>query len=366
MLYAFSGGSDGAQPYAGLMRDSAGNLYGTTYTGGLPDCAGGYGCGVLFKVAPDGTETVLYSFTNGRHGAGPYAAVIADKTGNLYGTTYYGGASGYGTVFKFTSSGALKTLYNFKGGNDGSFPLAGLIRDKNGDFFGTTSYGGTHGNGTVFELAPHGVETVLYSFSGKGDGGHPSGGLLKDSSDNLYGTTHDGNGTGCGGAGCGTIFRIAVDGTETTLYAFKGGTDGANSNASLTSDSQGNLYGTTEYGGALDDGTVFRLTPDGTETVLYSFTFGGDGAYPTASLILDKNGNLYGTTYAGNGFGCFGLGCGSVFKLSPSGSETTLYDFTGQGDGGSPYAGLIKDSNGYLYGTASTGGNGGTVFKLQE
>ena len=353
VLHPFAGGSDGVNPVAGLISDREGNLYGTTVGGGGTGC-GGAGCGTVFKILPDGNENVLYSFS-GSDGASPEASLIADEAGNLYGTTREGGTTGLGTVFELlrpgTPGGAwteivLRSFAGEFGGGDGAWPEGSLIRANNGNLYGTTPNGGTGcpsdqgpgGCGTVFKLAPPSVrggtwkQTVLYAFKGGSDGGAPGNDLLADGSGNLYGTTGFG-GTGCGGAGCGTVFVLSPAGTKTVLYAFAGGNDGANPFPGLTADSSGNLYGTTlqggkagcaAYGGTC--GTVFRLAPPsvrgGTwkETVLYRFGGGADGGSPFATLIVDSRGHLYGTTVGSGNTGprCGGTtGCGVVFRLSP-------------------------------------------------
>jgi uncharacterized repeat protein (TIGR03803 family) len=270
-IHTFEGGfqepPDGANPRAGLIRDKSGDLYGTTNFGGGHSCPGG-GCGTIFKVSK-GKEAVLYSFS-GPDGANPQAGVIRDAQGNLYGTTFSGG------------SGAV--------------------------------CGGT-GCGVVFELDSTGKETVLYSFLGQADGGGPLAGLLRDSTGHLYGTT-----IGGGASGAGTVFKLNKVGKETVLYSFKGGADGVSPEAGLIRDSAGNLYGTTAYGGGTacfgGCGTVFKLDTTGAKTVLHTFTGGTDGALPEADLAQDSAGNLYGTTYNGGGTGCGGAGCGVVFEVS--------------------------------------------------
>jgi uncharacterized repeat protein (TIGR03803 family) len=281
-LYSFtgSGAGDGANPEAGLIADPAGNLYGTTAVGGAS------GQGTVFQLDPSGNLTVLYSFT-GADGANPRAPLIADAAGNLYGTTIIGGASGQGTVFQLTPSGVLNVLYSFTGGNDGALPFAGVIADAAGNLYGTTIDGGAGGQGTVFQLDPSGTLTVLYS----SDGGSPWAGLLADAAGNLYGTTE-------GGDGPGRVFQLTPSGTLNVLHRFIG-SDGAVPHGRLIADAAGNLYGTTHNGGTSGYGTVFQLDSSGTLTVLHSFTGGNDGAYPEAGLLADAAGNLYGTTYGG-------------------------------------------------------------------
>jgi uncharacterized repeat protein (TIGR03803 family) len=290
-------------------------------------------------------------------GAGPSSGVIRDSEGNLYGTTGAGGAHGYGTLFKLSPTGSETVLYSFKGGTDGSGPV-GVIEDSAGNFYGTTAKGGTYNDGTVFEFSATGSETVLHSFhGGTDDGDLPNGGLVQDSEGNLYGTTYEG-----GIDDEGTVFKVSATGSETVLHSFKkGDNDGIAPEAGVIRDSKGNLYGTTYGGGAHGYGAVFKVSPTGTETVLYSFKGGTDGVAPYAGVIRDSAGNLYGTTRYGGA-----KGYGAVFKLSPTGPETMLHSFETITDGVYPIAGVIRDSEGNLYGTTPYGGSKvqGNVFKL--
>jgi len=313
VLYSFcsqTGCTDGSEPYAGVIVDSAGNLYGTTVQGGAD------GQGTVFKLAPDGTETVLHSFCAQQYcadGEWPYAGLIADSSGNLYGTTLPGGAADDGAVFKIAKKGKETVLHSFAVA-DGYRPYAGLIADAQGNLYGTTTEGGAADYGTVFELATNGTETVLYSFCGQShcaDGSGPEAGLIMDSSGNLYGTTYEG-----GGYGDGTIFKLAPNAMETVLYSFCTSMPCRDSKlpyAALIMDKSGNLYGTTT-GIPRDHGTVVKLAPDGTATVLHAFTgtLGSDGAEPYASLTEDAQGNLYGTTEEGGTHDY-----GTVFKVTP-------------------------------------------------
>ena len=363
VLYSFKGGSDGIYPNGSVLRDSAGNFYGTTYQGGIVN-SNGYG--TVFKLAPDGTETVLYAFAGvPSDGANPSAGLIEDKQGNLYGTAEAAG-KGAGIVFEVAPNGTETVLYFFcsqTNCTDGAFPEAGLIVDSAGNFYSTTYEGGAYGRGTVFKLAPNGTETVLYSFCVKTnctDGYGPVAGLVEDKKGNLYGTTFAG-----GASNAGTVFKLSPNGTETVLHSFTGGSDGSDPRAGLIMKG-GNLYGTTEYGGANGDGTVFEVTRDGTETVLHVFGDNGlYGAEPEGGLIEDSAGNFYGTTAAGGANGA--NNGGTAFRLAPNGTETVLHSFTGGSDGDDPVAGLIM-KGGHLYGTTSGGGasNYGTIFEVKK
>jgi len=355
LLHSFAEGfPNGANPNSGMIRDSAGNLYGTTYAGGAANA------GVVYRVNTAGHETVLYSFTGGADGGQTNAGVIGDSAGNLYGTTYVGGASGYGVVYKVDAAGQETVLYSFKGGADGGWPYAGVIRDSAGNLYGTTSARGASGYGVVYKLDTAGNETVLYSFTGGTDGGAPIAGVVRDSAGNLYGTAGGGIVSACFG-GCGVVYKLDTTGRETVLYTFTGGADGANPSAGVTGDSAGNLYGTTSGGGLANAGVVYKLDKAGHETVLYSFTGGADGGIPWTGVLRDSKGNLYGTASSGGTPCCAGV----VFKVSASGQETVLYTFTG-GTGGSYPNGVIRDSAGNLYGTTGGGGtaNVGMVYML--
>jgi len=306
VLYVFSGGSDGGLPVSvpHLTMDASGNLYGTTFQGGQ------YGDGVVFEFGKNGEQT-LYSFKGGRDGANPWAAPIFDRKGNLYGTTTAGGTNNEGTVYKLGPHGE-DVLHSFGEGTDGNFPADGLIADKNGNFYGTTQFGGSGGHGTVFEITPQGAETVLYHFTGGNDGSQPGGALLQDKAGNFYGTTFKG-----GTHSDGTVFELGQsNGTwsETPLYSFTDNLDGANPYATLVSDKAGNLYGTTESGGVAGLGVVFKLAPDGTETVRHSFKGGTDGGEPFEGVTFNTDGFLYGATSVSGTLDC---GCGTVFKVKP-------------------------------------------------
>jgi uncharacterized repeat protein (TIGR03803 family) len=371
-------------------------------------------CGLLSMLAlfiataiasPAQTYTTLFSF-DGTDGNGSLAGLVQATNGDLYGTTISGGdataacnflATGCGTIFKITPNGTLTTLYKFcaeSGCLDGASPAGGLAQATNGDFYGTTSGGGANSNplcvaayllevgcGTIFKITPGGTLTTLYSFcaqSGCTDGADPIGGLVQAANGDLYGTTIAGGAnTSPSGNGGGTVFKITPGGLLTTLYSFcaqSGCADGGTPMAGLIQAANGDLYGTTAEGGANGpyDGTIFKITPSGTLTTLYSFCAQSgcaDGDFPLAGLVQGTNGDLYGTTFGG-GANCAPNGCGTVFKITPSGSLTTLYSFCSQSDctdGSSPEAGLVQATDGDLYGTTSFNGdtyNGGTIFKI--
>ena len=367
-LYAFNSAgdlSDGGWPEAGVVRDAVGNLYGTTFFGGLgTECdINVAGCGIVFKVDVSGNESVLHAFGGTQDGWNPTAGLVFNSAGNLYGTTLLGGAHGVGVVFKIDSLGNEIILHSFAH-TDGANPNAGLSQDGYGNLYGTTQYGGRgcdrHGCGTVFRMNPNGDETLLYQFRGI-DGACPLGGVVEDASGNVYGTTWLG-----GFYGFGTVFKIDSKGNETVLHNFSAASDGANPMGSLVVDAAGNVYGTTSAGGNSSFGTLFTIDPYGNETVLYNFSGGNDGAYPYSNLILDAQGNLYGTSSQG---GC--CGGGTVFEFS-NGTLNTLYSFSatinGLNSGGqNPMGGVTADANGNLYGTAVSAGSSGwgSVFEIQ-
>jgi uncharacterized repeat protein (TIGR03803 family) len=361
ILHSFAGGADGAKPAAGLIFDSSGNLYGTTFAGGgSTACASG--CGTAFKITARVTESVLHNFAGGTDGAAPYGGVIRNAKGDLFGTTTSGGFY-VGTVFELAPSGAETLLHTFTSSTtgDGAVPFASVVEDGQGNLYGTTYSGGAEcvssgGCGTVFKITTAGTEELLYSFAGGSDGSFPFCSLTWAGKSDLYGTTVFG-----GAYNYGTVFRITTSGKETVVYSFTGGADGAGPEAGLVRDSKGSLYGTTSAGGAYGHGTVFKVAPTGQETVLYSFTGGADGDLPASSLILDAKNNLYGTTYQG---GASGLG--TVYEISPSGVEKVLYSFAGGTDGSYPTSALLRDAKANLYGTTNQGGADGlgTVFKI--
>jgi uncharacterized repeat protein (TIGR03803 family) len=355
VVYSFGAAPDGANPRASVI-DVSGILYGTTSGGGSDSQCNidlFEGCGTVFSLTADGTERVLHNFTAQPDGANPIAPLIS-VNGTLYGTTFLGG-SGDGTAFSITTSGTENVLHSFDG-PDGVWPSAGFI-DVKGALDSTTQRGGA-GRGTVFSLTTSGTEKVLHRFATGHQGAAPVGGLI-DVGGTLYGTTVDG-----GAHHAGTVFSITMNGKEKVLHAFGNGTDGAAPFGSLI-DVNGALYGTTERGGTYSDGTVYSITTSGSETVLHSFGSEGDGSAPVAPLI-DLHGTLYGTTVRGGAYSCAGYGCGTVFSITPSGTEKLLHSFGSSAtDGAYPQAALV-DVNGSFYGTTGEGGtNGnGTVFSL--
>jgi uncharacterized repeat protein (TIGR03803 family) len=373
VLHTFHG-PDGANPVGQLVRDKAGNFYSTTANGGAGKCKGG--CGTAFKIDKTGKEVWLHSFKGPPDASQPDAGLLRDAAGNLYGTTVYGGNTtcvslGCGTVFKLDKTGRETRLYRFTGAPNGWFPESLLVGDPAGNLYGTTINGGTFDNGgTVFKVDKDGTETVLYSFcsaSNCADGNSPYVGLIRDAAGNLYGVTNGG-----GDFGAGAVFRLDTTGGETVLYSFAGDSDGSGPNSVLLADSKGNLYGTTKGGGNVSCGggdgcgILFELSPqsDGSwaKATLYTFCSLSnctDGRYPYGGpLVLDASGNLYGSTILGGTYyrNCGGDGCGVVFKLDTTGKETVLHSFDGGAGGTYPWLGAV-DASGNLYGAAGQGGD---------
>ncbi len=373
VIHDFTAGGDGANPYTGLSIDAARNLYGTAVAGGA------HGHGTIFRLKRDGAGwvlTPLYSFAGGSDGTGPQGRVTIARDGTLYGTTSAGGSSDRGTVFhlrppaaapKTTLSPWNETVIHAFTGHDGGLPQGDLTFDASGNLYGTTVGGGDFNWGTIYKLSPSGggwTESVLFSARNDADGAEPQGGVVFDAAGNLYGTFQFSLG------GYGTVFQLSPSGsgwTERSIYSFTfSGDDGIEPIGGLIIDSAGNLFGTTLYGGSFPaGGTAFKITPSGggwTHQTIHSFTDGDGG--PVDKLVMDADGNLYGTAFSAGAFGW-----GSVFKLTPSAggwTYTALYDFTGGTDGARPMSAVVFGANGKLYGTASSGGanNYGVVWEI--
>jgi uncharacterized repeat protein (TIGR03803 family)/T5SS/PEP-CTERM-associated repeat protein len=349
------------------VQGSDSNLYGTTYHGGTANT------GTVYRISPGGNYTNLWSFSGGSDGHWPKSALVQGSDGYFYGTTDYGGTYNAGTVFRIGPGGVLTTIYSFAGSpTDGDDP-SGLVQGSDSNLYGTTYYGGTitncpYGCGTVFRISTGGTETTLYSFgSSPNDGMHPIVGLVQGSNGNFYGTTVWG-----GTANTGTVYRISPGGNYTNLHSFSG-SDGANPDAVLVQGSDGNFYGTTSAGGPTNDGTVFRMSPSGSLTTLHIFVgFPTDGANPGyATLVQGTDGNFYGTTAAGGTSANCSGGCGTVFRISPAGSYANLYSLAGPSTDGASPQGLVHAYDGNFYGTTSAGGAStncsggcGTVFRF--
>ena len=377
VLHNFTGGGDGAYPYSKLIVDAGGNLYGTTTWGGPNNCSPPYECGTVFKLTHRNSAWVLqtlYTFdpTTGSDGYAPIGQLARNPSGVLYGTTQSGGPKGDGTVLELRPSPTrpvsvvapwMETRIHDFGFNDGEQPIGDLLLDSAGNLYGTTCFGGANALGTVYKMTPSDggwTYAVLYSFTGGYDGGCPHAGVVLDAAGNVYGTAYDG-----GTHDEGVVYQVTPSGLETVLYNFTGGNDGSLPYAGVIFDQSGNLYGATAFGGSGGAGVVFELSPgNGGWSYTEIYPLPGTGWGPYERLVMDGSGNLYGTIYEGSY-----SGYGSVFKLTPSNggwTYTSLHEFTGGDDGANPYAGLILDSSGNLYGTASHGGafNYGVVFEI--
>ena len=376
-IYSFAGGSDGEYTDTELAIDRAGNLYGTSVQGGA------FGGGTVFELTPSGsgwTHTVLYNFTGGADGGEPYKGVTLDAQGNLYGTAVTGGGGscegGCGVVYKLTNSGGVWTqsvIHAFTGGNDGSGPGSPVAFDKHGNLYGTTPTGGAKGFGVIYQMKPgaNGAWnlSVIHTFTGGTDGlGGSASRLLVDAAGNIYGVNTVG-----GANGFGNVYELTPRGAGkwqlTTLYSFRDQPDGASPYGGVIFDRSGDLYGTTYYAGANDVGTVYKLTPSNgswTESVIYSFKGGSDGDSPISTLVTDAKGNLYGTTSDGGAAKC---GCGTIFKLVPGGgtwTESVVYRFPGTPNPGFAYNGMVSDGKGNFYGATVHGGTGndGAIYQF--
>jgi uncharacterized repeat protein (TIGR03803 family) len=358
-LYTIPGGASGQFPWAAVIQDKSGNFYGTAIS------AGAYNYGVVFEVDAAGNETVLHNFDY-TDGAFPYAPLIRDSEGNLYGTASAGGSdncypNGCGTVFKLDPSGNETTLHEFAGGtSDGCNPYQGVIADKAGNLYGTTWGCGSRGGGTVFKIDTTGKETILHNFAGgPRDGAYPYyGHLLLDQSGNLYGVTEKGGSF----ASYGVLYQLSSAGKLKLLHKFYSSPDGCYPYGSVAMDKQGNFYGTTNGCGSANDGTVWKVSKSGHETILHNFV-GYDGCNPYAGVVLDSKGNLYGDAYS-----CGGSNQGTLWKVSPRGRFTLLHSFYYDPDGDQyPSGEVLHTAKGSLYGTTYGGGNGfrGTVWQYK-
>jgi uncharacterized repeat protein (TIGR03803 family) len=377
IIYSFGGGPDGEYLDSDLVMDAFGNIYGTSVQGG------DFGSGTVWRLSPSSTawqHTVLYSFTGGADGGEPYKGVTLDRQGNLYGTTVTGGTGngcegGCGVVYKLSKSGnswKQRVIYAFNGGDDGSGPGSGVTFDAFGNLYGMTPTGGAYGLGVIYQLKANSTNwtfSVIHPFTGGDDGsGGSAGRMVFDKSGNLYGVTTTG-----GASGNGVVFELTpAQGGKwnlQTLYSFKGTPDAGFPYGGVLFDASGNLYGTTYYGGANGLGAVYELVfQHGTwsEEVLYSFAGGSDGSSSISNLVMDKAGNLFGTTSEG-GANC---SCGVIFKVAPDGhggwTESVVYRFQGAPDGGFAYNGMVSDGRGNFYGTTVHGGlsDDGTIYRF--
>lgn len=347
-LYKFTGGSDGAFPYAGAIQDPTGNLYGTASEGG--GC--GYYCGVVYELDPAGTETVLHSFIGEpSDGEGPVTPVTRDKPGNTYGTASIGGPSNQGIVFKIDTAGSKTVLHSFTGGSDGCYPTQGLIMDKAGNLYGTTNGCGSSANGTVYKVNSAGNFTLLHTFNGS-DGANPYlGDLTMDKSGNLYGVTDYGD-----TSNYGELYRLSESGTLTLLHSFKGGTsDGCGPLGSVVQDDAGNLFGTTYGCGSRGKGTIWKVSKKGKDHLAQLYRGTQDGCYAKARVARDLKGNLYGVTDS-----CGASNSGTLYELSARGRLTLLHSFDSL-DGAIPVGEVLRTPRGKLFGTTFYG-YGGTVW----
>jgi len=361
-LHSFDTYPNGEVPYSGLVQGTNGNFYGTTFEGGPANA------GVIYEVTAKGAVSTLYSFTNGVDGAFPQAGLVLANDGNFYGTAAGGGSNGFGSIFRITPGGNFSPLYSFtllpKSGlnQDGAYPAGNLTRATDGNLYGTASAGGASGSGTIFKISLSGAYQLVYAFSAvdtngeNSEGSDPESAVIQGADGNLYGTASSG-----GANGFGTVFMYNLSLSQISVWhSFQNGTDGANPMAALVQGTDGYFYGTTSQGGTGTFGTTFKVSNGGVFAPLYSFTDQGDGANPVAPLVQGTNSILYGTTSGSQS------DFGTVFKMTTNGTVTGLYIFTGGNDGGTPTAGLAPASNGVFYGTTSAGGsnNVGAVFSI--
>jgi uncharacterized repeat protein (TIGR03803 family) len=353
----YGGPADGQQPVSDVAVDSSGDVYGVTPYGGQSNF------GAVFKIDPARQEVLLHTFTGGSDGAYPSGIIYDESTGNIFGMTSEGGNgsncfSGCGVVYRLSPDGIETVLHNFDV-TDGIAPVGKLVRDESGTLYGVSSQGGAFGYGALFRLKASGDFAVLHSFAYH-DGAYPASGPIQDGAGNLYGTTEAG-----GGYDGGVVYKIAAigDSTSTVVHTFTGGSDGSGPKGGLALDDHGNLYGAAYFGGDRGYGVVYKISPHEKFRTLYSFTDGADGASPAGDLI-EAGGKLYGTVYRGGAFDD-----GAVFEITKSGTETVLHSFAGGGGGIYPYSGVTLGPNRFLYGVTSLGGHGvglGTAFRLKR
>lgn len=366
-LYTFQEtATNGGYPDAPLVQGTDGNLYGTTYLGGTSNK------GTIFKLGTNGTFKSLYSFASNNDGANPEGALVQGSDGYFYGTTFNGGPSNYGTIFKISSTGAYTSLYSFTGGIDGSRPqLSGLVEGPDGDFYGLAGASGTNGSGTIFKISTNGALTSLFSFNRATTGAVPEGQLAWGGDGCFYGvTTFGGTSNSYAEFGAGSVFKFSTNGVFTTLHFFNGA-DGEYPYAGVIQGSDGNFYGTTSGGGAMtnSEGTVFKISSSGTFSNLYTFTLSSNSCFPQDALVEGSDGNFYGTTTEG----ATGAGGGSVFEITSTGALTYLYNFplmvTMPPFDISPNTGLVQGNDGGFYGSsvnAVLGLNDGTIYRLSN
>ena len=361
-LWSFTG-ADGIEPHS-LIQGRDGNFYGAAGGGGNVNLNSGSGWGTVFRMTPTGILTNLHSFS--LSDGGSPNLIVQGSDGNFYGTTYQGtnATGGFGTVFRMSPTGSVTVLWAFGQHPDidggAANPVAGLVQGSDGNFYGTTSKGGANTDGIVFRISPGGSLTNLHTFNGTDGADAQWGPLVQGGDGNFYGVTSAG-----GSNNLGNVYRISSNGTFANLYSFSG-SDGRSPDGGLVQGTDGNFYGTASGGGPNGGGTLFRITPAGILTNLYSFTGGIDGGNPT-SLVQGSDGNFYGTTFqGGDSTHCSG-GCGTIFRITPSGTFTGLYSFSAT-DGAKPVAGFVQGSDGNFYGTTGFVGypfaNAGTIFKL--
>jgi uncharacterized repeat protein (TIGR03803 family) len=350
VLHKFSLG-DGAFPRGPLILDVSGDLFGATMYGG----AGGVG--TVFRLAHDGTLSTLHDFSTAE--GNPSGPLLRKSDGHFLGLTAFAGSQKSGTVFDLAEDGGFTRIHTFADDAVGYLPRGNLVADSQGDLYGETALGGANGMGTIFKLAPSGAATALYAFN-RADGYNPQGDLVADAAGNLYGTTYE-----TGFQELGSVFKVALDGTFTKLHQFTNGSDGGLPTGAFTIDADGNLYGMTSYGGAVLAGVLYKLAPDGTESVLRDFN---KNDFPSSGLTIDAVGNLYGTMDGGgSGFSCRGTSCGAIFVRTTTGKFLITHNFQ-KHNGAAPQYPLTIDASGTVYGTTESGGidNNGVVFKLNR